>query len=258
MSWSREPTPELLAHIKQQYEETDKPVKAIAAECEVRWGRIYEWIRQYGWRRRRDRPPLDLPPELRLALDMDRALEEADVGAAELDREHRREHGGTPSPHGGEGGGEGVTAPSLNPQSPLTLSLSPMGRGDHVAPPVADEAAPALPDSLTVADRLERQLEQNLTRVERMREMQWPQGPDDAERTTRVLERLTAALLKVRQLQNPDSNTADTTADPHDFAIPTDIDEFRHALARRIDAFVRSRRDAAVPGAGDASGADGA
>jgi hypothetical protein len=227
MSWSREPTPELLAHIKQQYEETDKPVKTIAAEAGVRWARIYVWIKKYGWCRRRDRPPLDLPPELRLTLDMERALEEADVGAG------------------------------LKP-APTDSAAADDGSGEACLAPTPDETSAEPSDSLTVAQRLERQLEQNLSRVERMREMQWPQGPADAERATRVLERLTAALLKVRQLQTPDSNTADTTADPHDFAIPTDIDEFRHALARRIDAFVRSRTGAAVPGAGDASGADGA
>ena len=227
MSWSREPTPELLAHIKQQYEETDKPVKAIAAEAGVRWARIYVWIKKYGWCRRRDRPPLDLPPELRLTLDMDRALEEAEVGAG------------------------------LKP-APTDSAAPDEGRSEACLAPT-DEATVGPSAGLTVAERLERQLEQNLTRVERMREMQWLQGPDDAERATRVLERLTAALLKVRQLQSPNTTTAHQTANTDDdFAIPADIDEFRHALARRIDAFVRSRRDAGVSGPGEPQGADGA
>jgi hypothetical protein len=207
MRWSRDVTPELLAHIQHRYEETDEPVASIAADCEVRERRIYEWIVQHGWRKRRDRPPSDLPPELRLSLDLDRALEEAEVGAG------------------------------LQPD------------------PAADEASATPSDSLSVAQRLERQLEQNLTRVERMREMQWPQGPADAERTTRVLERLTQALLKVRQLRNPDTNKADVAAGTDDFDIPGDIDEFRRALARRIEAFVRSRTGASVPGPGESRGA---
>jgi len=207
MRWSRDVTPELLAHIQHRYEETDEPVASIAADCEVRERRIYEWIVQHGWRKRRDRPPSDLPPELRLSLDLDRALEEAEVGAG------------------------------LQPD------------------PAADEASATPSAALSVAQRLERQLEQNLTRVERMREMQWPQGPADAERTTRVLERLTQALLKVRQLRNPDTNKADVAAGTDDFDIPGDIDEFRRALARRIEAFVRSRTGASVPGPGESRGA---
>jgi hypothetical protein len=113
-------------------------------------------------------------------------------------------------------------------------------------------------DPLSTAERLERQLEQNLSRVERLRETQSPQSAADAERTTRVLERLTAALLKVRQLKCPDTTKADAAGATHDFDMPRDIDEFRRTLAQRIDAFVRSRTGAGVPGAGEPSGADGA
>ena len=54
MRWSRDVTPELLRHVQHRYEETDEPVASIATEAGVR-----EWVAQYGWRRRRDRPPLE-------------------------------------------------------------------------------------------------------------------------------------------------------------------------------------------------------
>jgi hypothetical protein len=109
--------------------------------------------------------------------------------------------------------------------------------------------------SLTVADRLERQLEQQLAAVETMRAVLGaePLMPADAERTTRILERLTDALFKVRRLRSPEA----TGADPATLIdMPQDIDEFRHALARRIEAFVRSRSDATVPVAGGTPGTD--
>jgi hypothetical protein len=232
-------TPELLRHIQHRYEETDEPVRLIAADTQVRERRIYELAAQLGWRKRRDRPPRDVSPELRLTHELDRALEEADGGAS--DRHSDREGGLRPAP----------TDSAL---------LSDVEAGLEPAPTTpastADDASPTSVDLLAVAARLERQLEQNLARVERMREMQWPQGPADAERTTRALERLTDALLKVRRLRNPDTNMAGGNgADRNDFDMPGDIDEFRRKLARRIDAFVRSRTGADVPGPGEGRGA---
>jgi hypothetical protein len=235
MRGSGDVTPELLGHIQHRYEETDEPVASIAADCEVRERRIYEWVVQHGWRRRRNRPPLDLPPELRLSLDVDRALQEtaaATSGSATSDpHPHRRRDAKAvdPPPQGEGNRARGTALPSTCDSPP-------------------DDAARAPTDTLSIAERLERQLEQNLARVERMREAQWPQTTADAERMTRALERLTDALLKVRRLRNSDTNMVDR----NDFDMPRDIDEFRRALARRIDAFVRSRTGAGVPGPGAA------
>ena len=210
MRWVRDVTPELLGHIQYSYEETDEPVRSIADNTGVRERRIYELAAEHNWRRRRARPPLDLPPEVRLSLDVDTAVRQAEAEAEAVDA----------------GSDRATVAPS---------------------------------DSPSIAERLERQLERNLTRLERMRETQWPQSAADAERTTRVLERLTQALLKVRQLRKPETDKADTPdtnmAHRDDFEIPGDIDEFRRALARRIEAFVRSRTDAGVPGPGESQGA---
>ena len=110
-------------------------------------------------------------------------------------------------------------------------------------------------EPLTVADRLERALEKELAAVETMRAMlgSEPSTPADAERTTRTLERLTEALFKVRRLRLPDANTTDPRAL---LDMPQDIDEFRHALARRIEAFVRSRNGGTISDARDNLSAD--
>jgi len=86
-----------------------------------------------------------------------------------------------------------------------------------------------------LADRLERAVERELAAVERRRATSLP---DDPDRTARTLDRLTATLSKIRRLRARD--TSDHVSVEED-DMPEDIDEFRCELARRIDAFVRSR-----------------
>ncbi len=116
------------------------------------------------------------------------------------------------------------------------------------ARPATAEDAPAA----SIADRLERAVEKELRTVELMRATLGPepQGAAEAERTARILERLADTLTKVRRLRFPELPAAATDA----FDIPKDIDAFRLALARRIEAFVRSRTDIAVPDGGEPSG----
>ena len=91
-----------------------------------------------------------------------------------------------------------------------------------------------------IANRLEAAVEKELAAVEAMRAAlgSEPSEPANAERTARTLERLTETLSKVRRLRvsadAPASNLTST------IDIPRDIDEFRHALAIRIEIFARS------------------
>jgi len=105
---------------------------------------------------------------------------------------------------------------------------------------------------LAMAERLERAVAKELAAVELMRARLGPEPASfaDAERTARTLERLTEALSKARRLRLPESAATESTlvAD-----MPADIDEFRHALALRIEAFVRSRSDDGLSGAGGPS-----
>jgi hypothetical protein len=93
----------------------------------------------------------------------------------------------------------------------------------------ADATAPAQP---SLAERLERAIEKELAAVETMRAQlgPQPQPPADGERTARTLASLTNTLFKVRRLRSPEM----PMTGPDDFDdMPRDIDEFRHALARR-------------------------
>lgn len=112
------------------------------------------------------------------------------------------------------------------------------------APPVA-AAAPAAAEKTagfdaSVITRLERQVMEELATVEAMRAQLkgLPRRPRDAETTARTLTALTDTLQKLQRLRC----AVPTAGQDHD-DLPADLDEFRHELARRIDAFVASRTE---------------
>ncbi|MBC7584160.1 MAG: hypothetical protein H7316_10470 [Tardiphaga sp.] len=123
----------------------------------------------------------------------------------------------------------------------------------RVAAPAVDDAAIELPDdpalaALPLAQRLEQAVLRELAKVERRRS----DGvrPAEAERIARTLSTLTQTLFKVRALREPGSVSADAQHDD----MPADLDGFRDALARRIEAFVASRADDGLAGAGEPPG----
>jgi hypothetical protein len=139
-----------------------------------------------------------------------------------------------------------VSAAPTSPSTPTpTLPLS--GGGS----PTASLA----PDACAI-DRLEAAVLKELSVVETMRASLGaePLRPMDAERTARTLSVLTETLGKLRRLR---LGSQPQSGPDHD-DMPADIDEFRDALARRIDAFVASRADGrdAAPNAGHAAVAE--
>jgi hypothetical protein len=116
----------------------------------------------------------------------------------------------------------------------------------EVAATVVAEASTEAVADVPVADRLERAVEKELRAVEIMRTTLRvePQASADAERTARTLATLTATLFKIRRLRAgdamPDVRMGQGT---DDVDLPDDLDGFRGALARRIEIFVRSRRE---------------
>ncbi|EJW10146.1 hypothetical protein A33M_0395 [Rhodovulum sp. PH10] len=104
----------------------------------------------------------------------------------------------------------------------------------------------------SMADRLERLLAKEISRVEAVRRDAAAPDVADAERVARTLERLTDTLGKVRRLREPEAREPDDD-------LPRDIDEFRRVLARRIAELVQDEDDGAgaggvEPGEPDASG----
>lgn len=94
---------------------------------------------------------------------------------------------------------------------------------------------------LSIVDRLERAAEKELAAAELKRHRLGlkPATASEAERTVRMLKRLTETLGKVRQLRMTNA------VEKNDLAacdIPKDIDEFRRGLARKIEILIRARR----------------
>jgi len=170
-------TPELLAHAKLRYEDTDETQDSIAADLGVSRRTLGNLAKKHGWALRKDRPPRDLPQALKLEIEATKALPNA-----------------------------------------------------------------ASPDAPSVADRLEAAVEKELRKVESLRSQfgNSAQRSIEAERIARTLATLTETLFKVRRLRNPANSVASDDDD-----LPSDPDAFRHALAYRIEAFVRSRRELA-------------
>lgn len=113
---------------------------------------------------------------------------------------------------------------------------APKADSENAAP---DEA----PVPGSVVARLEAAVEKELRKVESLRgEFGRPeQRSIEAERIARTLATLTETLFKVRRLHEPGN-----IGGSNDDDLPGDVDGFRLELARRIEAFVRSRTDAGV------------
>lgn len=116
------------------------------------------------------------------------------------------------------------------------------------APDAGDRSAsPDAPlDPVSIAARLEAEVEKQLRTVESLRAESGPRvkRSAEAERVARTLATLTETLFKVRRLRQPGGSQ---TTDDDD--LPSDPNAFRLALAERIEAFVRSRADGSLPAA---------
>jgi hypothetical protein len=108
---------------------------------------------------------------------------------------------------------------------------------------------------LSIVDRLECAVEKELAAAELKRRRIGPKPATaaEAERTIRMLKRLTETLGKVRQLRM--TNTVENN-DVAACDIPRDIDEFRRGLARKIEILIRARRGDGASRSDDSGGAD--
>jgi hypothetical protein len=200
MPGARAFTPELMENGRYRYEETDEPVVSIAVDFAVHERTFRAYTKKWGWRQRKDRPPVDLSPALR-------ALAEAEATAA-----------------------------------------PPVASADEAADPPVLAPEPAADATLSLIARLHGAVDKELAAVERMRAYlgHAAQEPADAERTARTLATLARTLNEVQRLRG----VAALPMDQDDDDIPTDIDEFRRAIARRMDAFVESWGDGSLRDAG--------
>jgi|SRR5690348_7935852 len=113
------------------------------------------------------------------------------------------------------------------------------GPGKDATPTLGrSDGEAALPPLADTARRLHRAILDELDTLEAVRGQmrnEW-KSAGEAERTARTIARLTESLQKIKRLQ-----PAISTPGPTDEDMPAD--EFRYALANRIDEFVRSRTE---------------
>ena len=99
------------------------------------------------------------------------------------------------------------------------------------------------------AERIKRVLDAELAVIERTLKVLGPASNTEAERTTRIL----AALSRtVQEIQASAEGQAGDEAD--DDTVPSDIDEFRETLARRIRGFIEARTGSASRRHGGSAG----
>lgn len=94
-----------------------------------------------------------------------------------------------------------------------------------------------------LALRIQEGVEQGLAAVKRVLDKIDPAKPDETERSARALANISHTLRELAAIVQPEPVTPpahETNNDP----VPRDIDEFREALAIRIEAFVAARRAA--------------
>ena len=244
MQYRRPPrrfTREALDVYRRRYEETDEPQSSIAADMKVHRKTLDRIAKEEGWTLRKDRPPSGLPKDLGLLVKAERAVE-----AMVCPLPNPPPQGGREQEEPEAGRGAACCAPTNPPQGGREQAAASGEEPESHSP---REAAARDDPSIHRAEELEREIDGLLADVKRARAL-GPLSSADAERTARTLERLTDTLFKVQRLRSVEAGAA-ATDDFDD--IPQDIDEFRHALARRIEAFVESWSDAGLPEQGEPS-----
>ena len=239
-------SPEFIAAMRHDYEETDLSLAQMAAKHGVSERTVNRMRDRYGWARRSARVR-DVAPAVRALQEATRLL---------VERQEFSLNRSTPAPNSAHSRASG------NPEQNAPSSIAALGprfrgdereRGDPIGPHRERTELTAMPPS--PIERIERLVERELEAEETARKAlgALPRPPGDAERCARTLATLTQtlhALARLRSGVSPDNGLADDD-------MPRDIDEFRRELARRIRVFVQNRIAGRV-GGGVAAGADSA
>ncbi len=254
-------TDTIVAALRQRYEKTDQTIHSIAAEFDIGSRNLQRMVITHGWARRSERVR-GLPVAMQL-------LEQAKTLGAVPPPERGRsiceanrvgvKQDETPTATLPLAGGVGWAKRSAPTKVSPQAAASPIDGCVGTAPTAPLPTLPAAPPPTSAIERIE-QLPGggNPTAIERIEHLVVQQieaeeaaraqlggkrrAATASERSARTLATLTQTLHALQRLRAgalPDQETL------HDDDLPRDIDEFRRDLARRIDAFVASRTDAA-------------
>lgn len=126
------------------------------------------------------------------------------------------------------------------------------------APAGAAAVEPQAIGAQAMAAQIARTIERELSAIDVLLKRLGGEGDErtaEAERVARTLASLTRTLSAVQRMRGADAMAERAESESADDSLPRDIDEFRRELARRIDAFVAGRADAALCDDGEPSGA---
>ena len=246
-----EPSSEAWAHIRYDYEHTDRPVEDICAEHGFSSGTLRDRVRRWGWTRRRAPISRDGPPPVPMAQREiatanlwplgPRALlrqSEAALASRRRVRGDERENPAPPSEIAAY-----ATAVPIVPSSEGETSEGARTESGEEAPHAqAGEktGAPAESGPASIVQRLQGATARVLPAIEAIiaRLAAGPQHPREMEQAGRALSSLTRTLRELNALLSQHNAQAANAYDD----MPEDMDAFREHLARRIRTFVASRR----------------
>lgn len=196
-------TPEFLAALRQRYEQTDQPMRALALEFGIGISTLSAIVEREGWVKRSQR---------QRGASAAAALSDAQVLLASLHAPECNEPLPPPFPFSGE-----ATVPFA---------------GAAPAPPLS--AAERLETLLLQEIAAEETARAELGALPRLRA--------DADACARRLAIMTQTLRKLQELRAAEPTQNQRCPHCAD-DMPEDMDAFRDELARRIDAFMESRGD---------------
>jgi len=221
-------TPEAWARARYDYEYTDRPTGDIARELGTSLNTLRDRARRWGWRLRGAPIPHEGPPPL--------APPQAAAPPPPAPQSQP-----LPPPQPVPPSEPDASSPDGAPLAPATGNALPAA----AARPTADEPPP-LPDDIPTVERLQGAVVAVLANIEAIvaKARTGRTHASENERAARALAALTRTLRELKAFQtSPQEPQGDDTVG--------DIDEFRDALARKIDALVAARggglRDKAEP-----------
>jgi len=246
-------TDEAWAQIRHDYEHTDRPIADICAEHGISERTLGNRVRRWNWTPRRTpisrcgpppaaaarieavaTSPWPLGPRLR-------GNERGELAQPSEPTAHPAPHP-APLPSSGERERtECVVATSTATGAVPPPEIPPYGIGPGSQQSAdADDPATIVPRLQGAVARVLPAIETNLAKL-----AAGPGHPREMEQAARALGSLTRTLRELTSLLSQQQAPATSKGDDYD-DMPEDIDAFRDALARRIEAFVASR-EAEIP-----------
>ena len=226
-----EKTPEELTAIRHKYEHTEQPLEEIARDHRMSSRTLHAWARRWNWTPRcvplpAEGPPPTPPQQMASAAPLLLPAPQGPPLPAQADASAMN---------------DAQDSAPLPPQIDAA-PLAPMHADAAMPEPGAD--LPGDPDTPT-ALRLQNAVAGVLAAIEAIVAKISTGRTAESDRSARALAALTRTLRELNTLQ---SQYEEPAADDDS---PVDIDEFRRALARKIDAFVAAEgsgvRDDAEP-----------